>query len=535
MVDINGFIAYLIWGLGSIVLTAVMSTHWPPDERRNLGIYILGYKGSGKSRFMGRVLCLRDLLRGIPQIVIDGVGGLISNILDAVIRLPAPQRRAALGRLVYHDMSGRLTQHVCPLPLFYRLGNESLNDIAWRYLDMILMLDSAMASAPIMGANAITQVGPPINTILAASNWQISEARWLLDTPQVLKTPLKNHLKALQAEATDEGLRQAVAFFKDQYMGWDTKKRGQEAGSYRRKVDLLLRDNASLAIFGAATPGLNHYHIRQQKQTVLLDFSGDQKNPELMRTKMIKVFDDFMNDIKDRVETQGPGLHLSPIGLVIDEMAMLSQLDATSSSDTDIFATRIDELLNLWCRQGMIWPTFANQEKFQISERLFKTLMGCGTLMCGLTSDWEAAVYMASELMPAQPHRVKRYEPVYDADQSVRWYRPIDMTLAEQTQLTAAMFKNLGKFQFLVKEIGPSPVWLLDTTQVDPGLYPDPETLKALKIKLSEHWGVPISDILAEIEQRRLTLQGLKSDSKRDTLKGQPKDKDDGHDHDFFI
>ena len=102
----------------------------------------------------------------------------------------------------------------------------------------------------------------------------------------------------------------------------------------------------------------------------------------------------------------------------------------------------------------MVHTTIANQEMFQISPRLFKTLMGCGTVVCGLTSDWDAALYLAREFMPAQPHRVKRYEPLYRSDDTVRDYRQVDMSLDEQTQKNAAMFKELGKFRFLVKEVG---------------------------------------------------------------------------------
>src|SRR6185369_1879830 len=100
-------------------LAAVVA--WPPDELRNLAIYLLAYKGSGKSRLMGRVICWQDLLRGIPQMVIDAVGGTIDNLLDCVLRLPAAQRKEVLPRLRYFDMSGQ-GGYVCPLPLYYRFA-----------------------------------------------------------------------------------------------------------------------------------------------------------------------------------------------------------------------------------------------------------------------------------------------------------------------------------------------------------------------------------------------------------------------------
>ena len=516
------------------ILTVILSSDillgmlWPPDERRNLGMYLLAYKGSGKSRLMGRVICLSDLLRGIPQLVIDGVGGLIDNVLDTILRLPPAQRRTALKRLRYFDMSGRkYTSHVCPLPLFYRLGQETWADIAARYLDTVIALDNQLANAPILGANALWHIGLPTNMILAASGWQISEALALLNQPRQYKA----WLKTLAQTTSDRRLLLAIDFYRQDYMGWDGKKRSTETGSYQRKLELLLRDNAALACFGAAQPGFDLHAVEKHGQTILLDFSGDQLNPELMMFKMKWTFDYFLNYIKHR----GTGLHHRPFGLVIDELAMLSQLDATSSSTVDIFATQIDELLNIWSRQGMIWLTLANQESFQVSPKMFKTLMGCGTIVCGLTSDWESAVYLAQEFMPSQPHRIKRYDPIYEADGTVKHYRQIDMSLDEQLQQNAILFKTLPKFHFLVKEVGNPKLWPLDITTLDPGIYPDGGWLAEVKAMLNERCGVPIPDVLVEIDARQAALRAgalpepqMKSGAQSDTLEGnEPQPPDD--------
>jgi hypothetical protein len=155
----------------------------------------------------------------------------------------------------------------------------------------------------------------------------------------------------------------------------------------------------------------------------------------------------------------------------------------------------------------MIWPTLANQESFQVSPKMFKTLMGCGTIICGLTSDWESAVYLAQEFMPPQPHRIKRYDPIYEADGAVKHYRQIDMNLDEQLQQSAALFKNLPKFHFLVKEVGQPKLWPLDITTLDPGTYPDGARLAEAKAMLNERCGRPIPDILAEIDARQTVLR----------------------------
>jgi hypothetical protein len=122
-------------------------------------------------------------------------------------------------------------------------------------------------------------------------------------------------------------------------------------------------------------------------------------------------------------------------------------------------------------------------------------------------------------------------------DDTIRGYRQVDMSLDEQTQKTAAMFMNLGKFQFLVKEYGNPQLWLLDTTKLDPGIYPDAERVKDLKIMLSERWGTPIDDILRAIKHRHQQIAGegkgrikptqlqVKTAALRDTL-NQRKDDD---------
>jgi hypothetical protein len=480
---------------------------------------------------MARWICLSDLLRGIPQIIIDGVGGLISNLLDAVMRLPPQQRREALSRLAYFDMSGKLTGHVCPLPFFYRLDDESWNDVGSRPLHTAISLDSHLRNAPIMGANQLLSVGLPTNQILAASGWQITEARLLLDKPRLFK----QHLRELKAETDDWVLREACDWYFT-YMGWDSKKRSMDTLTYRRKLDQLLRNDAAIASLGSDDWDFMRA-MEQRRLTVVMEFTGLQQNPELMMNMMNSVVDRALNFVKHRVEKRGPGMHLPPIAIVIDELAMLTNFDASSGSEEDVFAKKLGEILDQFGRQGMVYFMGANQEQYQISPALYKTLMGAGIVVCGKTSDWEAAKEMANRFIPAQPNRVKRYEPIYRVDDTIRGYRQVDMSLDEQTQKTAAMFMNLGKFQFLVKEYGNPQLWLLDTTKLDPGIYPDAERVKDLKIMLSERWGTPIDDILRAIKHRHQQIAGegkgrikptqlqVKTAALRDTL-NQRKDDD---------
>ena len=135
-------------------------TIWPPDDVRNMGIYLVASKGSGKSRFMGRMLVRQDCLRGIPQVVFDPVGGTIDNLLDCLSRLPADQQQVLWPRIVYVDMGAQ--DAVVPFPLYYRLGErDSLYTISQRYLDVLRLLDPDLTSASVEGWNALVAVRHP--------------------------------------------------------------------------------------------------------------------------------------------------------------------------------------------------------------------------------------------------------------------------------------------------------------------------------------------------------------------------------------
>ena len=80
--------------MNAVTQQADLPDVWPPDKVRNMGLYLVASKGSGKSRAMGRWLVKQDCLRGIPQVVLDPVGGTIDNLLDCLSRLPAEQQAA---------------------------------------------------------------------------------------------------------------------------------------------------------------------------------------------------------------------------------------------------------------------------------------------------------------------------------------------------------------------------------------------------------------------------------------------------------
>jgi hypothetical protein len=128
-----------------------------PASARVMGLYLLAGRGSGKSRFMGRVIALQDFMRGIPQVIIDPVGGTIDNFLDKVARflqyVPKSQHYRFWQRIRYVDFGSKdYKDYVVPFPLYYRLGTEqSLLDIAERYLQVILKSNPSLLNAQVQG------------------------------------------------------------------------------------------------------------------------------------------------------------------------------------------------------------------------------------------------------------------------------------------------------------------------------------------------------------------------------------------------
>jgi hypothetical protein len=395
-----------------------------------------------------------------------------------------------------------------------------------RYEDMVISLDSHMRQAPILGANQFLALAP-LNRILAASGWQLTEARLLLDYKPKAHKGLKRHLEALKVQTDDWVLRQDIDWFLSTFAGWDPKKKAQETMTYRRKLDQLLRDRASVAMLGAEDNGFlqatDQYGI-----SAILDFSGLQQDRELQRSMMNLWVDKALNFVKQRIEDEGPGYHLKPFGIVIDELAMLQNMDANSGSEVDTLTIKIGELLDQIGRQGMVHFCAANQEMHQISPALFKTLMGAGIIACGKTSDWAAAEYMVTHFMPPQPGRPKRYEAIYRPDDTIRDYRQVDMSLDEQLKKAAELFMSrLGTFQFLVKEYGRPAPYLLDIAGYEPGIYPDAERVRDLKIMLSERWGTPIQELLREIDCRQQLINGADGQGATPPGVKQPAAKDD--------
>ncbi len=466
---------------------------WLPDDARSMGIHIMAGKGSGKSRLMGRVIAWLDFLRGIPLVIFDPHGPTIDNFLDKIVRQPKELQEQVWRRVIYVDMSGR-TGRVIPFPLYYRLGQEGLYEISQRYLDVVRKLDPNLQTASVEGWNPLWRIGTSVGMVLAALGFQITEAENLVRDPSAWERYFA------RAVSTHPDVQPAVEFFQD-YATWKDETQGRRSDSFLNKAALFAFDPAMKAMFGASIPGIDWNRVVHERSAVLLDFRHEQ-DIERRRFKMVWAFNYFLTFIKHR----GAGRH-RPVGLIIDELTSLFSVQTLS---TDLFASDLDDLINVIARNYRVWLTITHQELFQLDERARKTLMAMGTQVLGVTSDRDAALDLAREFFRFNPYWVKKREPIYNSSHGVSNiidYRTVEFTMDEQTLLRSYAVSDQGRFHFLVSAApreGDTTGALRPVTlqNLDRDRYPDEQLVAQARTLLMERRAERVSDILAEIDAR---------------------------------
>src|SRR5512134_3466971 len=128
-----------------------------------MGLFVLATRGAGKSRLLGRLVAYQDLLRGVPLVVLDPIGGLIDNLLDKLTYLPVELQRRIWPRLRYVNLAGQ-DGRVLPWPIYPRAGGSDLYERSQPLVDVLRRADPALATASIQGLNRLA----PLATALAS-------------------------------------------------------------------------------------------------------------------------------------------------------------------------------------------------------------------------------------------------------------------------------------------------------------------------------------------------------------------------------
>ena len=411
--------------------------HLSGPSRKN-GVHIMAGKGSGKSRLMGRFMGYQDFRNDIPTVIFDPHGSTIDNVIDKISRVWAGQSYI-WDRVVYVDFSAP-AKRVVPFPLYYRLGDESLEQVAGRFLHVARTLDPNLQGASIEGWNALKEIGTDVGIVLAALGMQITEVPSLLADP----ASWAPRLRALAQDRPDAAY--SVNALLNTYARLKPPERSRKSGSFEAKASLFQRDPTMRAMFGADVPGIDWAEVVDKRQLVLLDFRGVQ-DPDRRQFTMMWAYSYLYSFLKHR----GQGRH-TPISVIIDELTALTNFEVDGQS---LFAKEIDELINQIARQYSVWLTIAHQELFQLSRQMQQTLMAMGTQIMGKTSDRETALALAEQFFPLDPMRVKTHEPVWMSDPLLGPFivdeRPLYLTPVEQQFVASDHFLQMKLFDFLVR------------------------------------------------------------------------------------
>lgn len=493
--DLSPYSQQSRWLSSTVPRQWVSKLGWLSDRSRRMPIFLRAGSGSGKSRLMGRILAWQDFLRGTPLVIIDPHGPTIDNFLDKIIRLPAELQKRIWSRVRYVDMSGRYGS-VTPFPLYYRLGNESLYEIAQRPLDVIRKIDPHLQTASVEGWNALHRTGTYTGMVLAALTWQITEAKKILQNPEILEQYIT------PGQSFYPELRPAAAFFQDLNEARGNL-RNRRTDAFFNKFDPFYLDPTMKAMFGARQQGIDWNEVMSNKQAVLFDFRHVQ-DIERRRFMMMWVFQYFLNFIKQR----GAGRH-DPISLFIDE---LTAFFSVQSFEAGQFAADVDELINVIARNYSLWLCIASQELYQFSDQLQKTLLTMGTQIHGVTSDPYAAEAMAHQFYRYDPDSIRKVEPVYFGMgnyhiPTIIDYKSVEFTAEEQRVLQGYQFRDLKRFCFLVRPAMTEgdltgPMVEISIENLDRNQYPNEALTAKARAQLMKRDGRVVQDLLDNIDHR---------------------------------
>ena len=488
-------------------------------------LHQMGEAGSGKSRFLGRVLCWLRFRYCHPQVILDPTGGTIDNFFDKLIRLPRERQEQLWPRVRYVDMSGK-GGYVVPFPLYHPLSpNDSLFDVSQRFLEVVRRMDVHLDKAPILGLNALATISTYTGMLLTALGYQITEAESLIRRPEEWEGRLERALSI-----TPE-VQPAVEFFRDYIK--NPKERARQSNTFLTKIMPFIAEPTMRAMFGASEPGIDWDEAVKKGYTVCLDFSKEL-NAERRRFKLLWCF----RSLTDYFKLRGAAGRKQPVGFVIDEV---TQLLGFGAGEQSVMAEDIEELVSVVARNYGVAPLcIAHQNLPQLnSERIQKALMTMGTQMIGVQSDPESALLLAQYFHRYDPYLVKRYEPVWMSDMFgpfVVDHRPVDFTLEEQATLNSYGFMNLGRFQFIVRPaVGEGDkqgqLRRVSIARFDPGIYPNAEWGTHARQLLMQRDGRPVEEVLGAIDSRRRIEMALRIDGQQN-LKRLSSLRDDGRSKD---
>lgn len=480
---------------------------WLKETTRSMGLLIFGDKGAGKSFAVARDLCWRTFMAGIAQFIIDPTGAICDNFLQKLSEktenLPTEQQEAYKRRVWYVDMAVK-DGYVVSWQFYTPLNDEPLYDTAQPLIELFLSLDPELKKAPVEGENALRTLGTYVGIILAALGFQISEAISLLDNPDKwnkdgwLDEAVRRNPQALDA----------VTWFKNKYIKWNADMKTRRSAAFRNKTSVFDLNPVQRALFGG-NQGIDFDTLKQQGITLLIDVRHI-KNEERLRFLLQFLFRWFLLQVRSR------GLREKPIHLCVDELSRMVKpngKDKVSPIEEDL-----QQLVNVEARNRGVFYTLMLQGLWQVDDYMKSTLLSAGNYMVGYQSDLTSAVMLAKKLFPytGQP-MVKRWEKVYSSTPNgpvLSNIRAVEYSIAEQELMSATAFTLMRGLHFLVRPAlaegtVTGPVLPMRVKEV--GRWVERDKVEALRHELIQRCGLPLEEVLAEIDARMVRKPGKAS------------------------
>ncbi len=492
-----------------------------------LGMYIIAGRGAGKSRFMGRILVWEQLIHGEPAVVLDPTGGITDTLFDKILRLPPAYQAQLWPRLVYIDAGAK--DALFPSPLYYRLtAQDTFFEMANRLVSVLKRQDENLEKAPILGFNAVRECAINAGMIAAASGKQLDFVVDLIEHPGYYKAQLR------QVLADHPHLRPAVEYFRALMDPTATSLREKKTGSFKNKLLPFIADPVRMAKYAAQANQLDWPKLLKQNKVVLFDYRN-VRDEEYRQFDLIWHFRGFVEAIQQR-GMAGRGQECL---LVIDEVTDL--LGQRSQDGNAILTEDFQKLISRYSRAYGVNPVIAHQGLHQVSESIQELFMGMGNLLIGQLSSPNDALRVAKTFMRYDPYKLKKTEnvwgtihppailsyfggPAYPYPQVID-ERTIEFTPDEQLLAWVNKILDLDRFQFLTQiatgEGGKrGPIRKITIQNLDKNQYPNEAILAPLRQTLAKRDGVPIEQLLAEIQANRVEVTPEKKEkSPRQTPK----------------
>lgn len=498
-----------------------IKTYVLSDSALKNSLRIVAGRGSGKSRFLGRVLAWQTLIRRKGGVILDPTGGVTANLVDKISRLPLAYRKQLWPRILYIDVAA--TDYLVPSPLYTRRPGDTLFAVANRFPEVLRSIDPHLQQAPILGWNSLQECASYAGQIATALGAQIDFVADLIAHPQHYKKVLS------EALAHHPELEPAVDYFRQLMDPSSSALRERRTGSFTNKLLPFVADPTMLAAFGTHAPGMDWEAAVAQGQTVIINFENE-RDAQRRQFKLVWWFRDFIDYVKYRGQA-GRG---HEVLFLIDEVTQL--LKFQSGADTAILTEDLEELVAVLARNYGCNVALAHQDLSQLNERARNVLMGCGTQIVGAISNPDDALYLARQFSRYEPYWVKKREPVWMSVQQFdkygltldySWpqiidYRPVEFTPEEQILLAAERFR-LPKFQFLMRPATAEGtlsdrLYKLSIENLDRGQYPHAGQVAQVLAWLRQKCGIPLETLLAEIRGRKTGKQ----EQKQKQMKSEP-------------